>query len=218
MDIDVNYKLKITGLHTAPAPIQGFSNIITRIDWSLTASSDIEDINHRITKIGSTLIDFYTIELSIDNFIDYYTLTEQQIVSWVEEIDKKFLDTVKMDCKNEIINFLFKTTNQTPLPWNITFLDSENLEQSQKIISLNENNLDNLPHSIIVSRQPRLEKIPDTVSEEISEQVTVKIERVLPIPPLSNPPDSELISAIEPEIPVDPVVEETPAEEIPETP
>lgn len=219
MDIDVNYELKITGLHTTPAPIKGFSSIITRIDWSLTASSDIDDINHIIKKIGSTFIDFTKIELTENNFINYSDLTEQQIVSWVEEIDEKFLETLKTDCKNEIINFLFKTTNQTRLPW--VSVSDDISENAPNIISLNDLNDDLSPQTLTLSRQPQenqssLETIPNTMEDEVTEETSVGIssisERILPIPPFLNPPDSELIP------PVDPVTEEPATEQVSETP
>ena len=118
---DIVYKLKVTSIKTLSQPLNGFLDVIAEIDWEITALITIG--NETYGGIGSDrfIVDVYNLELNTDTFVKYESLTEDIIVSWLEQNDPK-ISKMKERLKNNLYSTHFFPLKSSPLPW----VNSEN--------------------------------------------------------------------------------------------
>lgn len=129
----IEYNLKIISLNTLDIPLNGFSDIIGEVDWELTAILKHEEKVYGATGSDKFIIDIFNLKLDKDTFIDYKELTEDIIISWIENNDLK-LNKMKEDLKNYLYSAHLFPLKSSPLPW----IGEENLDlEVQQFISGN---------------------------------------------------------------------------------
>ena len=103
----ITYTWSIFGLDCAPAE-NGLTNIVKVIHWGLTAADE--------NGISASMSNSYPLPSpSSDAFTDYSTLTEEIVMSWLENnLDVGYLHTY---LANEIASKYNPPITPLPLPW-----------------------------------------------------------------------------------------------------
>lgn len=129
----IEYNLKIISLNTLDIPLNGVSNIIGEVDWELTATLKHGEKVYGAVGSDKFIIDIFNLKIDQDTFIEYENLTEDIIISWIEDNDLK-LNKMKENLKNYLYGVHLFPLKSSPLPW----IDNENLDlEVQQFISEN---------------------------------------------------------------------------------
>lgn len=88
---------------------QGHQNVVKNVQWFLTADND----GSQKTIMGSCLLEDPT-----DTFIDYDSLTESVVISWVEQtLGLEKISRMKEGLENALLSGDNSSTEELPLPW-----------------------------------------------------------------------------------------------------
>lgn len=95
----VQYDKEILSLYTTPST-DGLSNVVKRVTWRYQAKEDIY--------VADIYKDTYFQTVDPNNFIDYYELTSEVILSWIASVEnmnnlKQELDQKLVEVKNPVI-------------------------------------------------------------------------------------------------------------------
>ena len=82
---NIQYEWNISGLHAISQPLDGFSNIIRKIDWNVWAKLEVSGQTYAEFIYGDIIFDISNLDLNSDTFISYEDLTLDNVVSWIEE-------------------------------------------------------------------------------------------------------------------------------------
>jgi hypothetical protein len=111
MQENINYNWKITKLECFPDE----NKIVTKVHWAFTATKN----HHTSTSFGEVDIDY---DLENQNFIDYNSLTEEQIIEWTKIYIEKYQswnseDKLKGILEKNIEELELKELKEHTLPW-----------------------------------------------------------------------------------------------------
>jgi hypothetical protein len=110
---NIQYEWNISGLHAISQPLDGFSNIIRKIDWNLWAKLEVSGQTYAEFIYGDVVFDISNLDLNSDTFISYENLTLDNVVSWIEEGNP----TIRENLKNKLLDRKIYITNMVSLPW-----------------------------------------------------------------------------------------------------
>jgi hypothetical protein len=113
---NIQYEWNISGLHAISQPLDGFSNIIRKIDWNVWAKLEVSGQTYAEFIYGEIIFDISNLDLNSDTFISYEDLTLDNVVSWIEENNP----TIRENLKNKLLDRKIYMTNMVPLPWQIS--------------------------------------------------------------------------------------------------
>ena len=110
---NIRYEWNISGLHAISQPLDGFSNIIRKIDWNVWAKLEVSGQTYAEFIYGDIIFDISNLDLNSDTFISYEDLTLDNVVSWIEENTPN----IRENLKNNLLDRKIYITNMVPLPW-----------------------------------------------------------------------------------------------------
>ena len=189
----ITYTWNIAQLDCAPIE-NGLANVIKTIHWTYTAQETDGD------QLISSCNNYYPLTSPApEQFVDFETLTEDQVIGWLENsLDMSILQN---NLANQIIAQRNPPIRPLPLPWGK--IVEETPEVAPDVV---EEVVEPEPEVILDPVEEVVEPAPDVVEEVVEPAPDVVEEVVEPEPEVILDPVEEVVEP-EPEVIPDPVEE-----------